>query len=203
MAVHLATTKFFWITKVARAASCTSHLDILAWHMHWSIDLHREQCSMFGVHVEELCFWIQFFFFFVFDYPFGSIPSLQCLWCSLFLLMLWLFCNNCYEEPYFYIFTSYHILSGLILSMDCFIICSVTNHTPFHYQSCTHVRHMPNTWMTSYMPIPHGLPIEYTPPTLVAHMVVSVLLLTCSYHLYLMVSRTSSIQHWVKGVEHP
>ncbi len=51
------------------------------------------------------------------------------------------------------------------------------------------------------MPIPHELPIVYTPPTLVAHMVVSVLLLTCSYHSYLMVSQASSIQHWVKGVK--
>ncbi len=107
----------------------------------------------------------------------------------------------CYELLYFYIFTSHHILSRLVLSTNCFIICFVTNHTPFHYQSRTHVRHMPNIQMTSYMLIHHGLPIVYTPLTLVAHMVVSVLLLTCSYHLYLMVSRTSSIQHWVKGVE--
>ncbi len=55
--------------------------------------------------------------------------------------------------------------------------------------------------MTSYMLTPHGLPIVYTLPTLVARMAVSVLLLTCSYHSYLMVSQTSSIQHWVKGVE--
>ncbi len=112
--------------------------------------------------------------------------------------------GDCYESPYFHIFTSYHILSGALSYQptDCFIICFTTDHTPFHYRSRTHVGHMPNTWMTSYMPTPHGLPIVYTPPTLVAHMVVSVLLLTCSYHSYLMVSRTSSIQHWVKGVEH-
>ncbi len=60
---------------------------------------------------------------------------------------------------------------------------------------------MPNTRMTLYMPTPYGLPIVYTLSTLVAHMVVSVLLLTCSHHSYLMVSQTSSIQHWVKGVE--
>ncbi len=94
---------------------------------------------------------------------------------------------TCDEPPYFHIFISHHILSGLVLSMNCFIICLISNHTPFHYQSRTHVRHAPNTLMTSYMPTPHGLPIVYTPLTLVAHMVVSVLLLTCSQHLYLMV----------------
>ncbi len=108
--------------------------------------------------------------------------------------------TSCYEPPYFHIFTSYHILSRLVLSTDCFIICFVTDHTPFHYQSRTHVGYTLNTWMTSYMLIPHGLPIEYTSPALVAHMVVSVLLLTCSYYSYLMVSWTSSIQYWVKGV---
>ncbi len=110
---------------------------------------------------------------------------------------------TCYELPYFHTLTSYHILLGALSYQptDCFIICFVTNHTPFHYRSRTHVGHTPNTWMTSYMLIPHGLPIIYTPPTLVAHMVISVLLLTGSYHSYLMVSRTSSIQHWVKGVE--
>ncbi|KAF8908448.1 hypothetical protein CPB85DRAFT_1436070 [Mucidula mucida] len=74
-----------------------------------------------------------------------------------------------------HIFTSYHILSGALSYQptDRFIICFVTDHTPFHYRSRTHVGHTPNTWMTSYMPIPHGLPIVYTPPTLVVHMVVS------------------------------
>ncbi len=112
----------------------------------------------------------------------------------------WIFC---YELPYFHIFTSYHILLEALSYQptDCFIICFVTDHTPFYYQSRTHVGHTPNTWMTLYMLIPHGLSIVYTPPTLVAHMVVSVLLLTCSYYSYLMVLRTSSIQHWAKGVE--
>ncbi len=105
----------------------------------------------------------------------------------------------CHIFTFSYLIISYRDLS--YQPTDCFIIGFVIDHTPFHYRSRTHVGHTPNTWMTSYMPIPHGLPIVYTPPTLVAHIVVSVLLLTCSYHSYLMVSRTSSIQHWIKGVE--